>query len=306
MFITAINKYPTIGVLLATYNGQQWLSEQINSIFNQTNVFVHIFISDDVSTDGTWPLLQSYNDERITLLPRGEKFGSAAQNFFRLLRDVDLSSFDYVSLADQDDIWDENKLSLSVKTILEQDVDVFSSNVIAFWSGGKKKLICKSQAQQTWDHFFESAGPGCTYVLRRQIAIEVSDFLKTHQTETVHIALHDWFLYAWSRCIGYRWWINPQPTMLYRQHSLNEFGANHGVKAVLNRWYKLCDGWYRNQVLTIALVCGASDAWPVKRMQRYNLIDRIVLVFHINQIRRRKHERFALAIALLMPFQGAK
>ena len=303
---TIEKKNPTIAVLLATFNGQQWLLEQLDCILNQKKVSIHIFISDDLSSDRTWSLLQSYNDERITLLPRNEKFGSAAQNFFRLLRDVDLSSFDYVSLADQDDIWDEDKLSLSVTTILEQGVDGFSSNVIAFWPNGKKKLIVKSQPQQASDHLFESAGPGCTYVFSRKLAVEVSDFLKTHQSETTEIALHDWFLYAWSRCNGYRWWINPHPTMLYRQHSANEFGVNHGLKAVLDRWYKLCGGWYRTQVLTIASVCAESETWPVKRMQRYHFIDRIVLVLHINQLRRRKHERLALAIALLMPFRGVK
>lgn len=298
-----INTYPSVGVLLATFNGQQWLEEQLNSILNQSEVKVHVFISDDLSTDQTMSVLQSFNDERITLLPRGQRFGSASQNFFRLLRDVDLSRFDYVSLADQDDIWDVDKLSHSVDTIIKQNVDAFSSNVIAFWPNGKKKLIHKSQPQQVWDYLFESAGPGCTYVLCRQLAVEVSDFLKAHQAETNGIALHDWFLYAWSRNNGYRWWIAPQPTMLYRQHNANEFGANHGLNAIYDRWYKLCNGWYRNQVLNVASVCGAGETWPVKRMKRYRMIDRIILVFHINQMRRRKHERFALAISILMPLR---
>lgn len=300
------NEHPSIAILLATYNGEQWLAEQLNSILNQERVSVHIFISDDLSTDRTWTILQSYNDERISLLPRDRRFGSAAQNFFRLLRDVDLSDFDYVSLSDQDDIWNLDKLSHSVSTLIKQDVDAISSNVIAFWPDGDKKTICKSQPQQAWDHFFQSAGPGCTYVLCRQLAVEISEFLQSQQAKTIGIALHDWFLYAWSRSNGYRWWIDPQPTMLYRQHCANEFGANHGLRAVSDRWHKLRDGWYRTQVLTIASLCGATETWPVKRMKRYRLIDRIVLILHINQIRRRKHECFALAIAFLMPLRVMK
>ena len=296
----------SVAILLATYNGKDWLVEQLNSLLSQSGVKVHVFISDDFSTDGTWPLLQSLNDERITLLPRFERFGSAAQNFFRLLRDVDLSAFDYISLADQDDIWDEDKLLRSVSTIIEHGVDVFSSNVIAFWPNGKRNLICKSQSQKPWDHFFESAGPGCTYVLKQHLVVEVTNFLKMHHSETTDIALHDWFLYAWSRCNGYRWWIEPQPTMLYRQHVANEFGANQGLKAAFSRWQKLCNGWYRTQVLTIASLCGSGEAWPIKRMRSYHFFDRLGLIFCINKIRRRKHERVALAIALLMPFRGGK
>lgn len=296
----------SVAILLATYNGKDWLVDQLNSLLNQIGVKVHIFISDDLSNDGTWHLLQSLNDERITLLPREQRFGSAAQNFFRLLRDVDLSGFDYVSLADQDDIWDEDKLLRSVSTIIERGVDVFSSNVTAYWPNGTKRLICKSQPQKQWDHFFESAGPGCTYVLSQLFVVKVSNFLKTHHSETTRIALHDWFLYAWSRCNGFRWWIDPQPTMLYRQHVANEFGANQGLKAVFSRLRKLCNGWYRTQVITIATLCGAGEAWPIIRMRRYHFIDRIGLIFCINKIRRRKHERFALAIALLMPCRGEK
>lgn len=70
-----------IAVLIATYNGEHWLLEQLQSILNQKDVTVHVFVSDDLSTDQTWSLLQSISDDRITLLPRGEKFGSAAQNF---------------------------------------------------------------------------------------------------------------------------------------------------------------------------------------------------------------------------------
>ena len=100
-------EYPKIAVCLAAFNGTHWLTEQLDSILAQTGVAVTVFVSVDVSNDGTedWVDVRAQADSRIVVLPHGENFGGAARNFFRILREVDLSKFDYVSFADQDDIW---------------------------------------------------------------------------------------------------------------------------------------------------------------------------------------------------------
>ena len=96
-----------VAVLLAAYNGMKWIDEQIQSILNQKQVSVDIHISVDVSTDGTYEhclqLASQYSN--IYVLPYGVRYGGAARNFYRLIRDVDLTGYDFVSFADQDDIW---------------------------------------------------------------------------------------------------------------------------------------------------------------------------------------------------------
>ena len=108
-----------IAVLLAAYNGEKWIKEQIDSILNQESVDVKLFISCDLSTDKTMDLLTSYNSEKISILPYGERYGAAAPNFYRLIREVSFSDFDYIALSDQDDIWLSDKLISAINCIEE-------------------------------------------------------------------------------------------------------------------------------------------------------------------------------------------
>lgn len=75
---------PKVAVLLAAYNGMQWIKEQIDTVFNQQNVDVTIYISVDLSTDGTyeWAEQLAETHANVVLLPYGERFGGAGPNFF--------------------------------------------------------------------------------------------------------------------------------------------------------------------------------------------------------------------------------
>ena len=114
-------------VLLAAFNGEDWIEEQIESILNQKNIDVHIYVSLDISSDSTIEILNKIieKDKRVVLLPYGEKFGNAAKNFYRLIKDVDFSNYDFISFSDQDDIWKEHKLINSCKAIREKNCDGF-------------------------------------------------------------------------------------------------------------------------------------------------------------------------------------
>lgn len=293
-----------ISVLLATYNGGNYLNEQLNSIRNQSNVEVLIVVSDDCSSDNSLQLLsesRTANSDLIVLSTK--RLGSAAANFFRLLRDADFSRVDYVALSDQDDIWQEDKLSYAVEKIRENNADAYSSNVTAFWPSGSQKLINKAQSQQQYDYMFESAGPGCTFVLTRKLALELQRFLIANQAQCNQFALHDWFIYAYARSNKYKWFIDPTPHMLYRQHAENVVGANVGFKAKLARWKKLRDGWLVEQALATANILGYSNALPMQKLMRYNFLDRLWLIFNVTKLRRRLRDRVALALFLILPLK---
>ena len=85
-----------IAILLAAYNGIQWLEKQLLSILSQRGVDVAVFISVDKSTDNTlqWSREFAMKDERINVLEPSERFGGAAKNFFHLIREVDFSTYD--------------------------------------------------------------------------------------------------------------------------------------------------------------------------------------------------------------------
>lgn len=296
------NAPPRVAVCLAAYNGCRWLDEQLDSILGQEGVVPTVFISVDRSSDGTEDLVdrRAMADGRLVVLPHGQRFGSAAQNFFRLLREVDFAGFDHVCFADQDDVWLTDKLRRAIEAGAALGADGVSSSVVAFWPDGHERLVRKDQPMGRWNHLFESAGPGCTYVLKAPLAIRIGQMLREQSVRAGEVALHDWMLYAWTVAHGHRWHIDAYPGLRYRQHGANEFGANVGLTAIRSRWKKLADGWYRTQVLNMAALAGASSAPPIRRLQRLDWIDRLALALSVGQLRRLWRDRVVLAAAFLV------
>lgn len=289
-----------VAVLMATYNGIKYLHDQVNSVQEQANVDIVLFVSDDFSSDGTWEWLKSNQNDCLMLLPREQQFRSAAKNFFYLLRSIDFSPFDYVALCDQDDVWEPNKISYSIDKLIQNQADSFSSSITAFWPDGRKKLIAKSQPQTKWDHFFQSPGPGCTYLLTATLAQDLCDYLKARDSCLSAIDFHDWFIYAFARSHGYKWHIDAKPTLYYRQHSSNVLGANQGVQAYRKRLKKIWGSWYRNQVLLTISHTSEVYPWFFTSLQRLNFLDRLILTASVNSFRRDFIGKVTLLIAFIL------
>jgi rhamnosyltransferase len=289
-------------VFLAAYNGMQWLPEQLESIFSQLGVDVVVYVSVDLSTDGTfeWVTEASKNNQRLVPLPYGDVFGGAAKNFFRLLCDVDFQPFDYVAFADQDDVWLPKKLENAHRSIATHGYDGYSSNVTAFWPDGRRVLVDKSQAQQKWDYYFEAAGPGCTYVLTTSLAAEIKSCVLKHQEQIGDVGLHDWFCYAFARANGYRWYIDSTPSLLYRQHENNQFGVNAGAKAFQSRMKQIFNGWWLNQVRLIASLVQANELTPVQRLDVSYRSALLGLSLRAWQCRRRLRDKIIFAVICLV------
>lgn len=294
-------------VLLATYNGMPWLPTQVASILDQKEVNLSLVISDDFSTDGTWMWLQSLaaGDNRVTVLPQTRRFGSAAANFYRLIDDANIKQFEYIAFSDQDDIWELDKLVRHVRIAKEGNFEGVSSDVVAFWQNGKSVKIIKSQPQRELDFLFGSAGPGCTYLMTAWLANELRSVLNHPTAHAKEVALHDWLAYAVCRSAGRRWHIDNVPSVCYRQHETNEFGANHGLKAKLSRIQRFRNHWYRNEVLKILQVCIAVKEVNHQFLELLSLLQskeirsRIRLLGYIPQARRRGAERFMLAAMIV-------
>ena len=110
------NKKLCVCVMLASYNGEKYIQEQINSIFRQKNVNIKLVIRDDGSTDNTLKIIEKYKNNKLIKIIKGQNVGPA-NNFYKLLE----NSFeaDYYAWSDQDDIWDEDKLIIAIKMIKE-------------------------------------------------------------------------------------------------------------------------------------------------------------------------------------------
>ena len=282
---------------MATHNGIQWVDGQLKSIQAQEGVEVSILASDDASNDGTFEYLHSASN--VILLKERGPYGSAGKNFFNLLLRADFSAHDFIAFSDQDDIWHSWKLAHAIDCLTTQGCDGYSANVTAFWEDGREALVEKAQLQREWDFLFQGAGPGCTYVMSTLLALAIQNVLRTNRCIPEDICFHDWFIYAWARSNGFKWFIDEVSVMRYRQHDANECGANFGVHGAKNRIEKIKSGWYRAQIVAIAKVCGVESHTLIHAVLSKTWLGRIKLALHAGKFRRRNGDAFALALISL-------
>lgn len=298
-------KVPNVAVLLAAYNGAQYIKEQLDSILNQQGVNLSIFISVDKCSDATLSIVNEYlskHPEVLTILPYGKRYGSAGRNFIRLLCEVQFDSFEYISFADQDDIWLSNKLDRAVSEVRARGVDGYSSNVTAFWESGKTRLVNKSFRQVDFDFLFESPGPGCTFVLSKSLAKSIQAHLLSKSNNLENVWLHDWYCYSFARFKGFSWYIDPEPMMQYRQHSTNEVGANSGWHSFINRLKVIIKGEGFEKVLSQASFTGQNEVLPIKLIKSKKRIAMLKLLAISWQCRRQPLHKVMLSLACLIFF----
>lgn len=282
---------PNVYVLMAVYNGEPWLPVQIQSVLNQEDVTVRLFISVDVSEDDSLAYCQRLSKENPTVevLGYGERFGSATRNFSRLIAEVDTAEADFVAFCDQDDIWDSDKLIRSIKAASDKGCSAVSSDVTAFWEDGRKRLIVKSQPQRKLDYVLEAAGPGSTYVLTQSAWSAYKSWLSKRLT--YELPPHDWLIYAFCRIYGYPWFILSESTVLYRQHEGNFLGANLGFRGRMARIESIRSGEFQKDVSRLQQLFGSD--FPISTT-------RFGLLKHWSQLRRKRSEAVIFALLCLV------
>ena len=108
---------PSVCVMMSTYNGQRFLREQIDSILNQKDVQVFLWIRDDGSTDDTVEIVEDYmNRANNIFLIKGRNIGLGC-SFMELIYQTP-DTYTYYAFSDQDDIWLEDKLSTGVRMLV--------------------------------------------------------------------------------------------------------------------------------------------------------------------------------------------
>lgn len=261
-----INQLPKVAVLLAAYNGEKYIQEQIESIVNQVDVDIYIYISIDVSTDRTLEICQQLQKiyKNIFIINEGkERFGSAGKNFYYLIKNVDFEEFDFIALSDQDDIWKPAKIIRGIQLLEEERAYGYSSDVECFWDDGsrKNKIIKKSYPQKKYDYYFEPAGPGCTYILKKDFSCLLQSEIRKNITLPFH---HDWYIYALARDKNFKWHIDDSANIYYRQHTSNQVGANIGIVQKYKRIKKLFSGKFKEEQQEIIFSINKSSHQKIR------------------------------------------
>ncbi|MBF6648530.1 glycosyltransferase family 2 protein [Methylobacter sp. BlB1] len=219
-------------VILSTYNGERFLSEQLESILAQQSVSIKLYIRDDGSSDGTRAILASFAQSHAHIeVEYGDNIG-VINSFFALLRKIPPDA-EFVAFADQDDIWLPDKLIRAVDRLKD------ASEPVMYCS-------CYKAVDENGDFLWQSLPPekeisfknaivqnittGCTVVMNGSLLTA----LKIHQVNTKNLIMHDWWVYLVAVCFGQVIY-DREPSMLYRQHGGNVVGAKNGFALWLGR-----------------------------------------------------------------------
>lgn len=216
-------------VLLSTWNGERYLPAQIASLMAQrVPGDLHILIRDDGSSDGTVGLIQGLDDPRIRLV-EGNNLGPRG-SFLALLRMAQQEGADFVSLCDQDDVWDPDKLSRAISMLGSEQPGLYSSSlnlvddnldpIGMFAHPGNRSfastLLCNYVT-------------GCTCVMNRRF-IEQLRFPE----DANHIIMHDWWLASIATLRGQVVY-DRQSFISYRQHAANHVGIKTGIGKIVTK-----------------------------------------------------------------------
>ena len=226
---------PVVEILMATYNGADYVRQQINSIQSQTLSDWKLNICDDRSTDGTLDIITSIarEDPRINIISQDIKFGSAQANFTYLMSQA---SGDYVFLADQDDIWHPNKLKLFMNRIHEAERSYgIDAPLLAF----SDLTVVDAQDHVIAPSFLTYIGRnphriGLNELLVQNLVTGCASAMNRAMVQAIHglnlsdvkaIMMHDWVYALLAASLGHLVYVG-EATVDYRQHDTNVMGAH--------------------------------------------------------------------------------
>jgi rhamnosyltransferase len=299
---------PKITILLATHNGEKWIGSQLESIINQEDVNLNICISDDNSIDSTLEIAHAYaNSSFVDFKIVSGVFGGAGKNFYSMIRSIDIGDSDYVALSDQDDIWLSDKMKRAIACLNASGYDCYSSSVKSRWPNGKEVLLIQSKEITDFDFVFEGAGQGCTFVIKRDFFVHLKSFVDINFEMVNKFHYHDWMIYAFCRMSNKLWYFDDYPSMIYRQHSNNDTGARISFNGIFSRLGKICNGWYRLQILILLNIFKSHknfspDLMMVQDLLAGNRVGFSPFLKIISNSRRRLSDKFIVFFIILFGF----
>lgn len=244
------NHAATVTILMSTYNGEKYLVEQIDSILTQSYQNINILVRDDGSNDGTVEILDAYKSMGKLEWYSGANFG-AGRSFFDLVLQAPKS--DLYAFADQDDVWDKDKIEIATQRLLNID-----RQKVAMYCSATRPVdqnLCPipvKKARQITPTFglslAECIASGCTYVFNRRALEEYRKY------KSEYVDIHDWTLYKIIMALDGIVIFDTEPHISYRQHGNNTMGfQNRGLYHWMNRVKRYIEIKSRNRILNTSI-----------------------------------------------------
>lgn len=222
-------KMKKILVLMSTYNGELFVEEQINSILNQEGVEVELLIRDDGSIDNTVAIIEKCASKHNNVSFFCGKNVGPAKSFIDLI--VCAKDADYYAFADQDDVWDKNKLRIAVceleklngdlPTLYFSNLRIVDENLVFYRCAHNKSR----QTNNKYSSLVETLATGCTEVFNG-VAQQI-----VAQNPPENCTMHDTWIYMVCKLLGETIY-DFEPHISYRQHAKNVVGAGLKKKSI--------------------------------------------------------------------------
>lgn len=230
----------SVTILMATYNGEKYIKKQIESLLNQKNVKINLLIRDDGSKDNTINILNDYQKNNDNIKWYTGEHLNVQKGFLDLMKNAPVS--DYYAFCDQDDIWDEDKLYIAVKSLENLDKE----KPLIYYCGQRlvdenERFLSNhfiSDKRSDYTNYMISNVAGCTTVFNKKLL----DIINSKTPE--FILMHDSWIYKVCLAVGGKAYADPFPHISYRQHGNNVTGINNSIKGKVKQAKRYINDFY--------------------------------------------------------------
>lgn len=271
-------------IMMASYNGEKYIYQQIESILNQTYRNILLIIQDDNSSDNTIEIVKNFQkiDKRIILWNNDSKHGPY-ENFHSLINKCKkLKKFDYYMFCDHDDIWNRDKVEFLIKSLERQtncckpmmayaDMCIIDENGVITKSSVNK--IFNLKYNNKWSTLYNHNIYGCNSIMNKALFDLVPSV--DVQEKICHVLCHDNYYGKFAAFFGELIYIN-KPLMKYRRYSSNVTASHdysYGLRKIIRYTKSL------NSLAVAHARTYSQSIYTMEKMKQCNLSSKDCQVF---------------------------
>ncbi len=220
-----------VAILLASYNGEKYIAQQLQSIMDQTYQNFMCYVRDDGSSDRTVEIVKTFVEKKpdhFTLVSTRSNSHGSKYNFYELIQYYKrFCNEEYVMFSDQDDLWRADKVGEEVEriegsscpTLVFCGQEIVNEDLTTVQTSIHAKV--KDYNKYPNSLSYRNVAAGCTICINRELLLRAFADITPDK-----FVMHDWWLMLVAAYLGKIIYID-KPLMQYRQHGNNVLGADN-------------------------------------------------------------------------------